>query len=172
VDVSDAQHGGNTPTRSERFHMACWRMSFASNPTKHTDFVWRHAVRRCFSTCSDSTHAITAEELKGERGLTARRASQAAWSWGANSEGVKFSMSQGTGLLITPWGHGSWGLTSRGDVLFAEFAQQNHMLRFIDSDPPRYVSTRCSDGDLLSGKALRSSADDGGPLRQGWWQQG
>ena len=35
------------------------------------------------------------------------------------------------GRLVTPWGHGTWGLVrSRADVLVAEFAQQLHMLLF------------------------------------------
>ena len=31
------------------------------------------------------------------------------------------------GLLVTPWGHGEWGVVpSRADVLYAEFAQQRY----------------------------------------------
>mgnify|MGYP004414600417 FL=1 len=52
---------------------------------------------------------------------------------------------------MTPWGHGTWGVvTKRTDVLFAEFAQQMHMLQFW-IDERRFVSTRCSDGELVKG---------------------
>ena len=54
-------------------------------------------------------------------------------------------------MLLTPWGHGTWGVvTKRTDVLFAEFAQQMHMLQFW-IDERRFVSTRCSDGELVKG---------------------
>lgn len=54
-------------------------------------------------------------------------------------------------------------------VLLAEFAQQKHMLRFEEKGGvPKYISTRCKDGDILSGVALR--AEKGGhQLAPGWW---
>lgn len=133
-----------------------------------TDFVWRHAARRCFSTCSDSTHPITTSELNGDRGALARRVSRAVWSWGLNREGLRFTIDHGEGVLITPWGHGTWGLApSRPDVIVADFAQQRHMLRFLKAEP-KFVSTRCNDGDLVSGVALRAS-EGVSAMPEGWW---
>ena len=62
-----------------------------------------------------------------------------------------YSASEGGGVLVTPWGHGSWGIVpSRGDVLVAEFAQKRHMLLF-DPAQDRFVSTRCDDGEVVKG---------------------
>ena len=83
---------------------------------------------------------------------------EAEWSW-AGIPGLKFQMgnSDGTqeGVLVTPWGHGTWGVvTSRPtDVLVASFAQQTHMLLFDAADG--FVSTRCSDGEGVQGRAKR-----------------
>ena len=50
-------------------------------------------------------------------------------------------------------------MPSRDDVLLAEFAQQRHMLRFEPKGAPtRFTSTRCSDGDLVSGEDIGASA--------------
>ena len=144
-------------------------MSLEAEPARTSDFVWRHAAKRCFSSCADSTHTITSAELAGARGQLARRVAKAAWSWGQNREGLSFKMESGEGVLITPWGHGTWALVpSRDDVILAEFAQQRHMLRFFP-DEPKFVSTRCNDGDLLAGGALRA-AEGGGALPGGWWK--
>jgi len=148
--------------------LSCWRLTASGSPQRYADFVWPHAAKQCFSTCSDSTHPITSSELNSEKGALARRVMKAAWSWGLNREGLRFAMDQGEGVLITPWGHGTWALVpSRSDVLLAEFAQQRHMLRFFAAEP-KYVSTRCNDGDLLAGTALRPS-EVSGTLHDGWW---
>ena len=177
VEPSSSQTNGSTPRISIAIEgraplalaLSCWRLSIEGSPERHCDFVWRHAARQCFPSCSDKTRPITSRELEGDRGTLARRVARAAWSWGQNREGLRFTMAQGEGLLITPWGHGTWGLVpSRPDVLVAEFAQQRHMLRFFES-APKYVSTRCNDGDLLAGSALRSSEQAGGALPAGWW---
>ena len=61
------------------------------------------------------------------------------------------SMVFGIGVLVTPWGHGSWGVVpSREDVLFAEFAQKKHMLKF-EKSADAFVSTRCDDGEVVRG---------------------
>ena len=75
-----------------------------------------------------------------------------SWSW-AGIPGMRFvySANDGGGLLITPWGHGSWGVVpSRDDVLVAEFAQKRHMLLF-DRQRDAFVSTRCDDGEVVQG---------------------
>ena len=85
------------------------------------------------------------------------------WSWGSNRDGMRFEMhaTSHEGLLVTPWGHGSWGIVpSRTDVLVAEFAQQRHMLKF-DASEPRFVSTRCSDGDVVKGATLNAEPEGG-----------
>lgn len=65
-----------------------------------------------------------------------------------------FSAAEGGGVLVTPWGHGEWGIVpSRGDVLFAEFAQKRHMLRF-EKDMGAFVSTRCDDGERVQGRRI------------------
>ena len=46
----------------------------------------------------------------------------------------------------------SLGVCPQHDVLFAEFAQQMHMLQFW-IDEGKFVSTRCSDGELVNGKS-------------------
>ena len=46
------------------------------------------------------------------------------WAW-AGIPGMRFEMQGGNAVLVTPWGHGTWGVVpSRTDVLVAEFAQQ------------------------------------------------
>ena len=46
------------------------------------------------------------------------------WAW-AGIPGMRFEMQGGSAVLVTPWGHGTWGVVpSRTDVLVAEFAQQ------------------------------------------------
>ena len=50
------------------------------------------------------------------------------WTW-SGIPGMRFEMQGANAVLVTPWGHGTWGVVpSRTDVLFAEFAQQVHML--------------------------------------------
>ena len=49
------------------------------------------------------------------------------WTW-SGIPGMRFEMQAANAVLVTPWGHGTWGVVpSRTDVLFAEFAQQVHM---------------------------------------------
>ena len=59
---------------------------------------------------------------------------------------------EGGGVLVTPWGHGTWGIVASRprDVLVAEFAQKRHMLRFEESGRC-FVSTRCDDGEVVRG---------------------
>ena len=115
--------------------------------------VWSRPASRCFPSCSDVTHPLTPAE-SGTKLATAARGF--AWTWGANRDGMRFNLSDDSplGLLVTPWGHGEWGVVpSRPDVLYAEFAQQRHMLRF-DPGRPAFISTRCSDGDTVRGDVL------------------
>jgi hypothetical protein len=84
----------------------------------------------------------------------AQQASKHTWTW-AGIPGLQFKLGDDAGaqegVLVTPWGHGTWGVVpKRTDVLFAEFAQQMHMLQFW-IDERRFVSTRCSDGELVKG---------------------
>ena len=73
------------------------------------------------------------------------------WTW-SGIPGMRFEMQAANAVLVTPWGHGTWGtVPSRADVLFAEFAQQRHMLLF-DIEQGTFVSTRCSDGEVVHGR--------------------
>ena len=77
------------------------------------------------------------------------------WTW-ASVPGLEFAFpaAERMGVLVTPWGHGEWGITpSRTDVLLAEFAQQRHMLQF-DGKEAKFTSTRCSDGEVVRGQAI------------------
>ena len=119
------------------------------------DLVWSRPASRCFPTCSDQTHPLTAHESTSsplaQRAMQ-RGAAPRSWTW-AGIPGMRFvySSSEGGGVLVTPWGHGSWGIVpSRGDVLVAEFAQKRHMLLF-DSAHDRFLSTRCDDGEIVQG---------------------
>ncbi len=130
----------------------------------HATMTWAKPARRCFATCAELTRPIGRAELGGS--TLARHAARHVWSWAGNRQGLTFTFdSRGVGLLTTPWGHGTWGVTTRADVLVAEFAHQRHMLRFEGGDggvgdaPQRFVSTRCLDGEVVSGEALRVVAD-------------
>ena len=115
------------------------------------DLVWSHPASRCFPSCSDRTHALTRSE-KETSALAKRAISQpSAWTW-AGISGMRFTFSEADGgVLVTPWGHGSWGIVpSRDDVLVAEFAQKRHMLRF-ERERQAFVSTRCDDGEVVQG---------------------
>ena len=137
----------------------CWHLEVvpsADQPAASADLVWSRPASRCFPTCSDVTHPLTAREATSSR--LAQRviragAASAPWTW-AGIPGLRFTFSEAeqSGLLITPWGHGSWGIVpSRGDVLVAEFAQKRHMLKFETNDEA-FVSTRCDDGELVRGR--------------------
>ena len=57
------------------------------------------------------------------------------------------------GVLKTPWGRGKWGvLPERPGVIFADFGGGKHELLF--DAWPAFVSTRCSDGEIVKGKLL------------------
>lgn len=155
-------HGGGTRTlaifamqESEvRLDVDCWRLSSSS---VSAELVWRRPASRCFPTCSDVTHQLTGAEYRGSR--LAQRVGQYKWTW-AGIAGLEFTFPQAeqVGVLVTPWGHGEWGITpSRDDVLVAEFAQQRHMLRF-EHATASFVSTRCSDGEVVRGTAVGWSA--------------
>ena len=75
------------------------------------------------------------------------------WAW-AGIPGMRFEMQGGSAVLVTPWGHGTWGVVpSRKDVLYAEFAQKKHMLRFLPGER-KFVSTRCDDGEVVHGAGM------------------
>ena len=66
---------------------------------------------------------------------------QAKW---AGISGLTFGRS---GDLATPWGGGSWGRvpSMAGDVLFADFIGQQHVVRLAPQGWPVLISTRCAD---------------------------
>ena len=101
------------------------------------------------------THTLTADE-RTRSALAARVIStKASWSW-AGIPGMRFTWapSEGGGVLVTPWGHGTWGIVpSRDDVLVAEFAQKRHMIKF-ERSAGTFVSTRCDDGEVVQGREL------------------
>jgi hypothetical protein len=69
------------------------------------------------------------------------------WKWAGN-RGLRFEAS---GVLVTPWGRGKWGiLPSREGVLFADFGGARQELSF--EHWPRFESRRCSDGDVVRGE--------------------
>ena len=130
----------------------CWRLSNRAAGIGG-ELVWRHPASRCFPTCSDSTHQLNGAEY-GSSAL-AKRVAKYKWTW-ANVPGLEFAFpaAERVGVLVTPWGHGEWGITpSRTDVLLAEFAQQRHMLQFDDKEA-KFTSTRCSDGEVVRGQAI------------------
>ena len=140
------------------FYVACWRLYKLDNSgttlvAAANDFAWRRPASRCFPTCSEHTHALTKAEM--DASPLAQRVMGREWSW-AGISGMRFKLGDDggqEGVLVTPWGHGVWGVVpKRADVLFAEFAQQMHMLQFW-IDEGKFVSTRCSDGELVNGKS-------------------
>jgi hypothetical protein len=67
--------------------------------------------------------------------------------WGTTDKRVSF---RAQGLLRTPWGAGTWGvLPDAPGKLFATFGGADHELSF--EAWPAFVSTRCSDGDVVHG---------------------
>ena len=67
---------------------------------------------------------------------------QAKWS------GIKGLSFREGGALDTPWGVGSWGRvpSMAGDVLFADFIGQQHVMRLDEKEGwPKLISTRCAD---------------------------
>ena len=73
-----------------------------------------------------------AERLRGKR---------AKWS---GISGLQF---MDGGMLQTPWGAGQWGRVTSfpGDVLYADFIGQQHLVRLEPGGWPKLVSTRCAD---------------------------
>ena len=142
-----------TALRELRLNVDCWRLSelgAGGNPAV-ADLVWQRPASRCFPTCNDPIGPLTAYAKDSSR--VAQYAMQGGWTWaGIPGMEFKFNPAEGGGVLVTPWGHGEWGVVpSRGDVLFAEFAQKKHMLRF-EKDTRAFVSTRCDDGEVVQGR--------------------
>ena len=132
------------------FSLSCWRLTTVDAPHISSTLVWSRPASRCFPTCSDATHTLADSERRAS--ALAQRVMGHEWTW-AGIGGLRFTFSEegGGGVLITPWGHGTWGITpSRSDVLVAEFAQKRHMLKFEDARLA-FVSTRCDDGELVRG---------------------
>ena len=138
----------------------CWRLRTLPPPGKPADeeqeaaratLVWSHPASRCFPTCSDATHTLTAAELAASDLARGVSEDGREWTW-SSIAGMRFKFDRGDGgVLVTPWGHGTWGITpTRTDVLVAEFAQQRHMLKF-DAALQGFVSTRCADGEVVRG---------------------
>ena len=63
--------------------------------SRYSDLVWRHPAKRCFPSCSDSTHPITHIELRGTKGKLARRVTRARWSFGGAISALEFAMTPG-----------------------------------------------------------------------------
>ena len=137
-----------------RLRVQCWHLEpVAPAALTAADLVWSRPASRCFPTCSDATHPLTQSE-SGSSPIAQRAMGRPDWTW-AGIPGLRFTFNaaQGGGVLVTPWGHGSWGIVpTRGDVLFAEFAQKRHMLRF-DKEVRAFTSTRCDDGEIVKGLA-------------------
>ena len=59
------------------------------------------------------------------------------------------------GVLITPWGTGTWGVTrsdgeeAPSDAVFADFANSQHALRMNVPECLRMQSRRKADGDVV-----------------------
>lgn len=152
--------------QAARLKVRCWHLEevvLEGGWVSHTEpagasLVWSRPASRCFPTCTESTHALTRSE-KDTSVLAKRAMGMATWTW-AGIPGLKFSFSEadGGGLLVTPWGHGSWGIvSSRDDVLVAEFAQKRHMLLFSKKEAA-FTSTRCDDGEVVHGRPAHGSA--------------
>ena len=90
-------------------YVACWRLLrlLGSPPDQRlepaADFAWRRPASRCFPTCSDHTHPLTAEELRASP--LAQAVMRGEWAW-AGIPGMRFEMQGGSAVLVTPWGHG------------------------------------------------------------------
>ena len=153
--VLTAQVGSNTG----RYRVDCWKLTNLDSAVS-IDFIWSAPARRCFPTCDYGAPPPTEAQLQASR--LSQLVTKVKWSWGFNREGVAFEVQNGVTALKTPWGHGIWGpVPSHPDVIFAEFAQQVHMLRF-DNQRATFVSTRCSDGDKVGGAAMGSDTK--------WWK--
>ena len=77
--------------------------------------------------------------------------------WG----GIKYVEFHADGKFRTPWGDGKWGdatSTSAPRTVWAEFIGQTHLLAFSGLEPDAtYESTRCSDGEKVSGKLVQGA---------------
>ena len=103
-----------------------------------------------------SAHRLSAAEAQSSALALALRG-RPTWSW-AGTTPFTFSPD---GQLQTPWGTGVWGLLpgeERG--AFADFAGAHVVLEFEDhgAGVDTFVSTRCSDGDLVVGRPFTAAA--------------
>ena len=73
------------------------------------------------------------------------------WFWAGNGP-LAF---QRGGVLITPWGEGTWGVqrgaaeTAPSDAVFADFANSQHTVRMHNPGCLRMRSVRKADGDVV-----------------------
>ena len=58
------------------------------------------------------------------------------------------------GTFATPWGSGTWGVSTRPRTLYASFIGADHLLTFSDDGAASFTSTRCSDGEVVKGIAV------------------
>ena len=82
--------------------------------------------------------------------LSSEVAGSGPWFW-AGSGPLGFMRS---GVLITPWGEGVWGLqrsseSAPNDTVFADFANSQHNVRMHNAPCVRMSSRRKSDGDVV-----------------------
>ena len=139
------------PWRRRRCIMHAWCMHGACMCMCMCTACARHV--RCMCTaCAMHMQAVMRDE----------------WTW-SGIPGMRFELQGANAVLVTPWGHGTWGVVpSRTDVLFAEFAQQVHMLLFSNPNPnpspnpnpnPNPNLTRCT---CCSSRARRRT--------RRWWR--
>mmetsp|Transcript_25055 Transcript_25055/g.63575 ORF Transcript_25055/g.63575 Transcript_25055/m.63575 type:complete len:832 (-) Transcript_25055:131-2626(-) len=140
---------------------ACWaftEFTEASNPTRRHEWIIPQAAKRVLPGCASPNLARVGRFLNlPEEALAQWLLASGEWHW-AGVKGFKFDLE---GLLITPWGRGTWGVVPKQPRLaFANFAQQLHILDFgnaasgaqAESIPlKRFQSARCSDGELVEG---------------------
>lgn len=152
VSQLSVRMGGGGATHA--LEVSCWRIRRKGGGGGATDFTWRAPARRCFSSCSDRT--TPAAEAAVRASPLGRVAMAAAWSWGYNTEGVRFAVEKGEAVFISPWGHGRWGFVdSRDDVIFVDFVQEIHMLR-EEAQPARGMGGRSR--ETVDGGRYRASS--------------
>ena len=152
---------GSVRLRAVRLKLRCWHMEEVMEEGQRdsnrgvADLVWSRPASRCFPTCSDATHTLVDGEQSSKLAQHVMN-TKGSWSWaGIPGMHFQFEAAHGGGVLVTPWGHGTWGIVpSRDDVLVAEFAQKRHMLRFEKPALSAFVSTRCDDGELVQGRMV------------------
>ena len=81
--------------------------------------------------------------------------SSSTYTWG----GVKPLRFGAGGKLSTPWGEGTWApVKGQPDSIFATFVGTRHLVTFQDvrgAPGAMFISQRCSDGDIVMGRAVR-----------------